>query len=129
MDKIRFGDAGQNTISFVRQVVIQRLREDQGWNQAQAHPEPRAGYATWVEFQSTRHYERFLELADTVLWELINLGVILPGSGSGGNPVNFNLPFFRLTDFGRKVVEAARYVPNDPVAYLSASRACAPDLV
>jgi hypothetical protein len=129
MDKVRFGDAEQNDISFVRQVVLHRFREDHGWNQAQAHPDTRVGYATWVEFQSTRHYERFIELADTILWELITLGVILPGSGSGGNPANFNLPSFRLTDFGRKVVEAASYVPNDPGAYLSASRACAPDLV
>ena len=49
-----------------------------------------------------------------VIWELIIEGVYTPGL-SLGQP---NLPYLRITEFGRKCFEAGELTPHDPDAYL-----------
>ena len=48
------------------------------------------------------------------MWQLIFERVIAVGSDSS----NTNLPFFRITDYGKLVLETERFVPHDPTGYL-----------
>jgi len=50
-----------------------------------------------------------------ILWELLLQGVISPGLSE----MNPSLPFFKLTDYGIKVVESKEIQPHDPDGYLS----------
>ncbi len=48
------------------------------------------------------------------IWGLIIQGVLVPGKDDN-NP---NFPFVRLTDYGRKCIEADRLLPHDPDGFL-----------
>ena len=48
------------------------------------------------------------------IWGLIIQGVLVPGK----DDPNPNLPFLRLTDYGRKCIEADRLLPHDPDGFL-----------
>src|ERR1022692_3563612 len=50
-----------------------------------------------------------------VVWDLIVEGVFAPGSGLHSP----NLPDLRLTEYGRKCVEAGAVTPHDPDGYLN----------
>src|SRR6266851_1072288 len=108
MEKIQLGNAEQNDLDLVRRLVLLRLREDKAWRQAESRAHFVVGFKQYVDFRSESDQERFFELADTVLWELVTLGVILPGMGGGPSPQAFNLPHFRITDYGQKIIEAER---------------------
>lgn len=114
--KIRFGDAERNDLALVRQVVLCRLANEPGWRAAENSDQ---GYRKYVDFAEHRHFLRFMELAETVLWELIGLGVILPGSGGGSSVTNFCLPSFRVTAYGQEVLRAGRIVPHDPDGFIA----------
>ena len=49
-----------------------------------------------------------------VIWSLIIQGVLVPGL----NDSNPNLPFLRLTEYGRSCVQQQRILPHDPDGYL-----------
>lgn len=57
-----------------------------------------------------------------VLWSLIIQGLLVPGTDDS-NP---NLPFLRLTDYGRKCIQEERILPHDPDGYLAEFRAQVP---
>jgi len=59
-----------------------------------------------------------------VIWELIIQGILTPGY----NDNNPNLPFLRLTDWGRQCVDAEQVVPYDRDGYLSRLHEKCPDL-
>jgi hypothetical protein len=128
MEKINFGDSEQNDIELVRRLVLRRLREDKAWTQAESKSHYVIGFEQYVDFTSEAHRERFFELADTVLWQLVTLGVILPGKGGGGWVEHFGLPYFRITDYGHEVIDAGRTSPHDPSGYLSELRKSAKTL-
>jgi hypothetical protein len=48
------------------------------------------------------------------MWQLVTQGVITPGMDSS----NLTLPFFRITDYGKDVLETERFGPHDPTGYL-----------
>jgi hypothetical protein len=63
--------------------------------------------------------KQFLEpgdetLLNEVIWSLIIQGILVPGL----NDSNPNLPFLRLTEYGRRCVEEDRLLPHDPDGYL-----------
>src|SRR6266446_4463281 len=122
MEKILFGDSEQDDIGLVRRLVLLRLREDKAWRQAESKAHYEIGFERYVDFTSEAHQERFFELADTVLWQLATLGVILPGKGGGPSAEQFNLPNFRITDYGHEVIDSGRTSPHDPSGYLSELR-------
>src|SRR5215469_4663858 len=101
-EKIHFGDEENADLDLVRRIVLLRLRHAPVGT-AESTATFDSGYGEVVDFSSPSHAVRFLELADTVLWELVTLGVLLPGSGQGGNVANFNLPNYRVTDYGKLV--------------------------
>jgi len=101
----------------VRAVVLRRLKEDHEfgtWNPQNSDHEAR-NFGRWVAV-AERDQRRFTELADHVMWDLIVERVITPGSSAS---INRGFPpWFRLTPYGRKVIDAERPSPNDPTGYL-----------
>lgn len=117
-EKLRFDDAEFNNLELVRQLVLRRLREDSTWNHFDYSGQ---GFDPYVAFPEHRHRQRFAVLANEVMWEFIIQGITTPGM----NAPNPNLPFFRITDYGRQVLAADRFVPHDPAGYITDVRAAA----
>lgn len=113
MDKIKFSIEDKSAREIVRAIFFQWLKEGK-FNQFPNSIEP---FKDKVDFVGVRHpvQERFLLLAQEIFWELIIQGIITPGL----NAMNPNLPFFRFTEYGRKVLDDEGYVPHDPSEYLS----------
>jgi hypothetical protein len=59
------------------------------------------------------------------MWQLMIQGVITPGM----NESNLDLPHFRVTDYGHKVLEAERLLPHDPAGYIEELRAAATTII
>ncbi|MFC1999685.1 hypothetical protein ACFLXE_02870, partial [Chloroflexota bacterium] len=59
-----------------------------------------------------------------LFWSFIIQGIIMPGF----NTANPNLPFFTLTEYGRRVVASEDPVPHDPDQYLEHLRDLAPSM-
>ena len=74
-------------------------------------------FLEFLDFPTLRNRERFDELLRQVIWEFIASGVIAPGNGLDLRQAN--LPFFTITEFGRKLLSAGRAIPQDPDGYLS----------
>lgn len=112
MPKIPFNPSEPGGLELVRQIVFMRLRDQTHWEQLDTTG---AGFDSYVEFNGgSKDYRRLAFLAHEVCWELIIQGVLSPGL----NASNPNLPFFHITDYGKKVLEADKYVPHDPAGYL-----------
>jgi hypothetical protein len=110
--EVVFRDADFDNLELVRQVVLRRLKEDTNWS---------AFDPTWadqnqdlVRFEPNRLRSRFVVLANEVMWQLIIQGVITVGRDQHNN----NLPWFRITAHGQKVLEAEKFVPHDPTGYI-----------
>jgi hypothetical protein len=107
-------DPGNIDLRAVRQVVLQRLKEDSHWAQLSTTGSD-SDYDPWVEYTGTyRHGDLALPVQD-VFWQLIIEGILAPGL----NASNPNLPWFHVTDYGRKVLNSIDPPPNDPTGYLS----------
>lgn len=118
MTAVLFKDDDFNNLELVRQIVLRRLKDDQEWIQFDYSWDPQRT-ADYVTFEHERLRRRFLVLVNEIMWEFIIQGVITPGRDAS-NP---NLPFFRVTDYGQKVLEAERFIAHDPAGYLSELRA------
>ena len=118
VEKITFGDADFKNLEVARQIVLRRLKEDPTWCHM---PVDASEFDRYVNFPSNQNRERFLFLVREVIWDLLFQGVISPGE----NAPNPNLPWFHITDYGREVVAAERFVPHDPVGYIKEIRAVA----
>lgn len=108
-----FRDDDWGDLELVRQIVLRRLKEDADWHEFDRTWGDRA--SRFVQFDPPRLRSRFIVLANEVMWQLIIQGVITVGHGEG-NP---NLPWFRITDYGQKVLAAERFVPHDPTGYMA----------
>jgi hypothetical protein len=53
-----------------------------------------------------------------VFWELVIEGVVAPGMGAQ-SPASMNLPWFHVTPYGKRVLEAGSGHPHDEAAYLA----------
>ena len=109
---ISFTDDDFHNLELVRRIVLKRLKADKEWHQFDYHWDERQ--QSQVCFTSNRIQARFVVLAGEVMWRLIIEGVITPGLNSS-NP---NLPFFRVTSYGEKVLETEHFGPHDPTNYL-----------
>jgi len=98
-------------LEIARQVVFARLKTDHTWKHLPVTPNTDFPSIEFAGFQAP---ERFTEFVLDIFWELIMQGVIAPGS-STQSP---NLPWFHVTEYGRKVLDANEYVPHDPTHYL-----------
>lgn len=111
-EAVVFRDEDFDNLELVRQTIIRRLKGDTDW---------KAFDPTWadrnqdlVRFDPQRLRSRFVVLANEVMWQLIIQGVITVGTDEH-NP---NLPWFRVTAHGQRVLEAERFVPHDPTGYI-----------
>jgi len=113
---VTFGDTERDDLELVRNVVLQRLRDDFLKNQPPLQLDPIGdGYSYYVTFPQFRNQARFLEFATEVMWELIVQGVVVPG---GGGQIG-QLPFFRISHYGQKVLESGGIFPYDPQGYIA----------
>lgn len=110
--------------SLLRQIFFNRLRVDDSFRQIPAEGE---GFENFVQFQHPANPDRrelgwhMLE----VFWQLVIEGIVAPGL----NPSNPNLPWFHVTPYGRKVLDAGEYQPHDTTGYLQrlTARVSTPD--
>lgn len=106
-----------DNLELVRQIVLRRLKDDTSWNLFDYQWEPRHT-EQYVVFESPQLQRRFIVLAVEVMWQLIMQGVITPGKDVP-NPA---LPWFRVTSYGKMVLETERFIPHDPAGYLDGVR-------
>jgi len=117
MSKISFDPSEEGGLELVRAIVLKRLREDKSWNQ---YDSTGSGFDNFVEFidATGNGQRRFAFLVQDVIWEFIIQGIIAPGL----NPRNPNLPWFHLTEHGKKVLDSGEFLPHDPTGYLERFR-------
>ncbi|NVM55474.1 MAG: hypothetical protein HWN66_17335 [Candidatus Helarchaeota archaeon] len=82
----------------MRSVVFLRLKNGR-WNQLNPYD---TGFDQYLEYEDDERTARDKVnlLAMEIMWQLISQGVITPGR----NTANPNLPWFHLTDYGKKVI-------------------------
>lgn len=121
--QVPFGEKEQTDIELVRQVVWRRLRQE-AWTELSVVD---LGFDKFVSFQD--HYYRFPfgNLVREVVWELIGLGILVPGrpssqSAQASGCDASNLPQFRVSLYGRQVLDAGRVVPQDPARISNRSK-------
>lgn len=109
-DRIAF-DTHNPDFALVRQVVLRRLRAESSWRSADEE------FSAYVEFVPARPNDRqeFALLALDVIWQLVVEEIIAPGYG-WSQP---NLPRFRLTQYGQRVLANDEYEPHDRTGYLA----------
>jgi len=113
-----FRDSDFNNLELVRQIVLYRLKHDPEWHHFDyVWGDP--GATKFVECDPSRLRSRFVVLANEVMWQLLIQGVISVGHGYH-NPT---LPWFHITEYGQKVLEAERFIPHDASGYLDDLRA------
>lgn len=117
-----FRDSDFNNLEYVRQIVLKRLKDDTRWNQFDRTWDEH--HQKFVSFDPGRLRDRFVVLANEIMWQLIIQGVITVGIDAA-NP---NLPFFRITDYGQEVLKAGRLIPHDPTGYLDELKAIKGDV-
>ncbi len=105
MEKIKFDPTDPTFFEILRSVVFVRLRKGD-WEQLYMHD---TGFNEYFDFGSDiRGGEtRIIPMVQEIFWQLIAQGVITPGI----NIANPNLPWFRLTNYGKKVIQEERFLP------------------
>lgn len=63
-----------------------------------------------------------------IFHELYREGVIVSGSGPNSGNYAMGWPFYRVTEYGRQVLEQKDYVPHDPDGYLERLRQEVPNV-
>ncbi len=107
---------------IVRKVILYRLKYDTSWKQWGGFH----GFDNYVDFinKNDAAENKFEMCRMEILWELIIEGIIAPGM----NYSNLELPWFHVTDFGKKVLETEKYAPHDHDGYLSRLKQDIPEL-
>ncbi len=113
MSAVTFTQDDADELELVRKIILLRLKEDPRYNQMYRFWSDPDGQR-YVTFDPPQLSSRFEVLEGEVLWQLIIQGVITPGINSA-NPA---LPCFRITGYGKKVLEEERFLPHDPTGYL-----------
>jgi len=81
-------------------------------------------YQRFVEYVNNNPQPQILAFHMTeVFWQLMIEGILAPGM----NAANQNLPWFHVTDYGRKVLREEAGHPHDEVGYLERVRARVPN--
>jgi len=110
--KIKFSLKDENPYEIVRAAMFQTLHFE--WlNQ---FPSDWSVFERVVDFDEDKVQtgQRFLLMAQEILWDLIIQRIVTPGL----NPSNPNLPWFRLTEYGKNVIKHGESNPHDPSGYL-----------
>ena len=113
MVKIKFSNEEEISFEIVRTFVIEMLK-DKEFNQFPYAIDSFKGNVEFTGGMQHKLRDKFLLIVHEILWELIIQRVITPGSDSD----NINLPKFRVTDYGKKVLACGEFIPHDPTNYL-----------
>jgi hypothetical protein len=118
MSKVVFDPKEKGGLELVRTIFLERLRRDTSWNQI--NPYEDTGFRPYVEYvgDSQLGKTRLLILLQETFWEFVVQGVVAPGKDFS-NP---NLPWFHVTEYGKKVLAAGEFLPHDPTGYLQRFR-------
>jgi hypothetical protein len=110
-------DPTSPSVPDVRRIVLERLRRDSTWKTLDNDG---LGFDPYVEYKGDvqRGRAAVVLYAREVFWQLVCEGVLSPGMNSS----NLDLPWFRITDYGRKVLQEGPAQPHDPTGYLDALR-------
>ncbi len=112
MSKVPF-DPARPSATVVRQIVLERLKRDPSWNQLEGGGDR---FDPFVEYQGRMERGLLHLYVREVFWQLVHEGILAPGLDGA----NLDLPFFRLTDYGRHVIDETDPSPHDPTGYLDA---------
>jgi hypothetical protein len=115
-------DCSSPDIETARLIVLERLRTDAKYNQMDRSGE---GFDHYVEYHGKADRRVLADLAEQVVWELVLERVLVPGEGAD----DYDFPWFRITAYGRQVIESGEPNPHDPTRYLEqvAQRVTQPD--
>jgi len=62
----------------------------------------------------------------SVVWELIIQGIVIPGNGLGSGQGSPELPFFQVTEWGKKCLASGEFTPYDTGTYIERIRVRVP---
>jgi hypothetical protein len=128
LEKITFDRSHFENIGLVREAVLRRLRDGTFPNQ-QFYQYYETDFGGYVNFPDEGCHARFNELVDEVTWDLISQGIIMPGKVGTYDFHSANLPLFRITTYGDKVLQSQRTIPHDVAEYIAEIRDGAPTCV
>jgi hypothetical protein len=107
--------------SAVRRIFFDWLRSDPNANQLSPMGDV---YQRFVEYANNNRQPQVLAFHVTeVFWQLLIEGIVAPGMNSS----NQNLPWFHVTEYGKKVLAEEAGHPHDEAGYLARVRARVPE--
>ncbi len=112
-EKLQFDASKPDAFEAVRQMLLARIRNDSGFNQLSLNIFG-GGFSAYVNFTTPRDEKEFPRFVLDAFWSLVVEGVVTPGNVNG-TP---DLPFFHVTEHGRRVFAEPDYQPHDPAEYL-----------
>lgn len=104
-------DCRNPDLGAIRQVFLERLRCDPDWKQLNATGQD---FEPYVECAGGFDPGAFRFAAHKVFWQLLLEGILALGIDSS----NLNLPWFHVTEYGRKVLATGPGNPHDQTGYL-----------
>jgi hypothetical protein len=109
-------DPAHPDMTAVRLILFDWLRSDPNANQLSTMGDT---YKRFVEYANNNHQPQLLAFhATEVFWLLLIEGIVAPGMNSS----NQNLPWFHVTEYGRKVLKDEAGHPHDEAGYLARMR-------
>jgi len=113
-------DPAHPDLEAVRLIFFDWLRSDPSAEQLNKNG---TAYERFVEYVNNNRQPQVLAFHVTeVFWQLLVEGIVAPGMNSS----NLDLPWFHVTEYGKKVLEAEAGHPHDEVGYLARVRARVP---
>jgi hypothetical protein len=107
--------------SAVRRIFFDWLRSDPNANQLNTMGD---AYQGFVEYANNNRKPQVLAFHVTeVFWQLLIEGIVAPGKDSS----NQNLPWFHVTEYGKKVLAKEAGHPHDETGYLARVRTRVPE--
>jgi len=103
----------------VRRIFFDWLRADPNANRLNPTGE---AYQQFVEYANNRQPQVLAFHVTEVFWQLLVEGIVAPGMDSS----NQNLPWFHVTEYGRKVLAEEAGHPHDEADYLARLRTRVP---
>lgn len=113
-------DPAHPDLAAVRRIFFDWLRSDANANQLNPTG---AAYERFVEYANNNRQPQVLAFHVTeVFWQLLIEGIVAPGMNSSDQ----NLPWFHVTEYGKKVLAAEAGHPHDEAGYLARVRTRVP---
>ncbi len=119
--------------SKLRSIVFEYLRR-QMKSRERNHPlnlirdGGREGWQTLCREHGVTPDDADFEMIQQIFHELYLERILITGSGPNSLNAAMSWPFYRVTEYGKKVLEKREYVPHDPDGYLARIKSEIPDL-